>query len=338
MQARRTDLIVFVNGTDISTTVGGYIQSLSYTDNEEDEADDLQITMDDKDRKWLGWLETARGAELRAMIRQRESGGNGGGFLDCGAFELDAPGYGGPPAKVTLKGTSLPHTSSVRSEARTKAWENVPLSAIAKETAKSNGLVCMFESSYDPFYTRREQIQTSDIVFLQRLCNNAGISLKATDKILVLFQQKDYEAKGTVRKIVYGESDVLKYKFKQQTNDCDYARCHVTYTDPQSGETIESAFSAPGATGNQTLVVNEKVSSTGEAESVAQARLRDKNKERQKAEFTLSGDIRLVAGVTVVVEGWGLFDGKYIIEKAKHSVSGSGYTVQINVRLVLEGY
>ena len=316
---------------------GGYIKSLSYTDNEEDKADDLQVTMDDKGREWLGWIGSAQGESISATIVHIDSGG-GGGILNCGRFELDAPGYSGPPSTVTLRGTSLPHTSSIRAEIRTKAWEGISLSALADEIAGSHGLSCMFESSFDPFYTRREQIQTSDIVFLQRLCNDAGISLKATDNLLVFFEQKDYESRASIRRIVYGESDVLRYSFKVKTHDCDYARCRVAYTDPQTRETISATFSAPGESGNQTLVVNEKVSNSGEADAVAAARLRDKNKEKQKAEFTLMGDTRLIAGVTIDLIGWDAFDGKYIIEKAKHSVSGGGYTVQIRARLVLEGY
>jgi len=336
MRARRTELAVSVNGVDIGTAAGGHIKSLTYTDNEEDKTDDLQVSLDDKDREWLSWIGSAQGERISATIVHIDPDG-GSGVLNCGTFELDAPGYSGPPASVTLKGTSLPHTSSIREEIRTKAWENISLSAIANEIAGSNGLGAMFESSFDPFYTRREQIQTSDIVFLQRLCNDAGISLKATDNLLVFFQQKDYETRGSVRDIVFGQSDVLKYGFSIKTHDCDYARCRATYTDPQTGETISATFSAPGVSGNQTLVVNEKVSNAGEANAVAQARLRDKNKEKQKAEFTLMGDTRLVAGVTVNIRGWDAFDGKYIIEMAKHSVS-SGYTVQVRARLILEGY
>ena len=337
MNASRAKLIVFVDGIDISEDTNAYIQSLSYTDNEADKADDLQLSMDDKDGVWLSWLEGAKGAEIRAMILQRSSSG-GDGILDCGTFQLDTVDYSEPPSSVKMKGTSLPHTSSVRVETRTKAWENISLSAIANEIADSHGLACMFESSFDPFYDRREQVQTSDIVFLQRLCKSAGISLKATDKIIVLFQQRDYEAKAPVIRIVRGQSNVLSAKFSTKTSDATYSSCRVMYTDPQTEETIEAAFAAPGAApGGQTLVVNEKVSNAGEAHSVARDRLRDKNKEEQKATFGLVGDVRLVAGVTVEVSGWGMFDGTYIIEKAGHSVSG-GYKTQITTRLILEGY
>ena len=45
-----------------------------------------------------------------------------------------------------------------------------------------------------------------------------------------------------------------------------------------------------------------------------------------------------MASVTVTLEGWGAWDGKYIVSQAKHTVSGTGYTTQIQLRKVLEGY
>ena len=84
---------------------------------------------------------------------------------------------------------------------------------------------------------------------------------------------------------------------------------------------------------------NEKVSTREEARQLAMKRLRQKNKSEYKASFTLTGDTRLVAGVTVEVSGYGAFDGKYIIETATHSVSKSGgYKTDITLRRVLEGY
>lgn len=43
-----------------------------------------------------------------------------------------------------------------------------------------------------------------------------------------------------------------------------------------------------------------------------------------------------MAGCTVMLSGWGAWDGKYIIKQAKHSVSHSGYTTQITLRRSLE--
>lgn len=58
-QARRTTAQVVFNGVDISVYVNSDLISLTYTDNEEDEADDLQIKVLDREKNWLQkWLDT----------------------------------------------------------------------------------------------------------------------------------------------------------------------------------------------------------------------------------------------------------------------------------------
>lgn len=59
-QARRTTAEVVFGGTDITSSIRSYFLSMTYTDNEEDEADDLQIKLEDRDSIWLEkWLNDA---------------------------------------------------------------------------------------------------------------------------------------------------------------------------------------------------------------------------------------------------------------------------------------
>lgn len=345
MNARRTEIRLTFEGADISADINKHLLSLTYTDNEEDETDDLQISLDDREGVWLGsWLNTpsaSKGAEISAVILQKnwESDGKDR-VLDCGVFQVDTVDGSGPPAKVTIKAGSIPYTSTVRTQKKTKAWEKIKLSAIANEIAGTNGMKCMFESEFDPLYNRQEQVQESDIVFLQRLCKAAGVSLKVTAKIIVLFDAAEYEQKDAVRKIKRGEADISKYSFGTSFHDTAYSGCRVKYTDPTTKQTFEATYTAPdGPTdgSGQVLEVNKKVSSNAEALTLAKKRLREKNSQEFKASFNLAGDARLVAGVTVIVEGFGAFDGKYIIETASHAVS-SGYKTNITLRRVLEGY
>lgn len=432
MNARRTEIRLTFEGVDISADINKHLLSLTYTDNDEDETDDLQLSLDDREGIWLGdWLNNpaqpatapaqssgdwkigdevtvngqpqyssygngtpgaalsgykgkithlnvksgvlypihvdqkgwfaesqvsktaakldtmtqsggAKGAEISAVIVQKNWVSDGKDrVLDCGVFQVDSVDGNGPPAKVTIKAGSIPYTSTIRTQKKTKAWEKIKLSAIANEIAGTNGMKCMFESEFDPFYNRKEQVQESDIVFLQRLCKAAGISLKVTAKIIVLFDAAAYEQKDAMCKIKRGDVDISKYSFGTSFHDTAYTSCRVKYTDPTTKQTYEATYTAPdGPTdgSGQVLEVNEKVSSNAEALTLAKKRLREKNSQEFKASFNLSGDARLVAGVTVIVEGWGAFDGKYIIETASHTVSSSGYKTNITLRRVLEGY
>ena len=94
MNARRAVIRLTFSGVDISADINKHLLSLTYTDNEEDKTDDLQLSLDDKEGVWLGsWLNTpsaSKGAEISAVIVQKnwESDGKDR-VLDCGVFAVD---------------------------------------------------------------------------------------------------------------------------------------------------------------------------------------------------------------------------------------------------------
>ena len=434
--ARRTTAEIAFAGADITKTIRPYLLSLTFTDNEEDEADDLQIKLQDREQLWLEkWVEpmiqaassTKAGAvsspaeasykvtpaiglnirsgpgvgyarlggfacgtviqveaiengwarlqysgrtayvsatyiaptsgsaaskdgdavtavpdlKLQAVLVQKDQQNwDQDAVLDCGQFELDALEVSGPPSIVTIKSTALPFSGTVRQTAKSRAWEGCRLSGIARDIAGQNGMACLYEPGYDPFYSRAEQFQESDISFLSRLCKDAGLSLKATNNILVLFDQAAYEQKPPVRTIRRG-GGYTSYQLRAGTADTQYDSCRVRYTDPATGRCIEGRATVedydPDREENRQLEVTAKVASPGEAKTLAEKRLRMHNKYSKTAVFTFPGDPSLVAGVTVLLEGWGAFDGKYIVKQAVHSLGPGGYTTKTTLRRTLEG-
>ena len=284
-------------------------------------------------------VQTGKGLKISAVIVLRNGNNDGKDIvLDCGQFELDSIDAQGPPATVTIKATSLSFSSTIRQTLKSKSWENITLSEIAGQIARQNGMGVLFESGYNPRYSRVEQYQTSDIVFLQKLCHNAGCSLKATNNILVVFDQAAYEGKKAVRKIRFGEEGgYTKYKLSTGTNNC-YTSCRVYYTTT-SGTVISATEYAENYNENsdnqQCLQVCQRVSSKAEAQELAHKLLRLHNKFEITGTFTFPGDPKLAAGNTVELCDFGFGDGKYIVKTAKHSISSSGYTTQVTLRKCL---
>lgn len=57
--ARRTAVKLYFKGADISKDLSKYLLSLSFMDKEEDETDDISISLDDREGKWIkDWLNT----------------------------------------------------------------------------------------------------------------------------------------------------------------------------------------------------------------------------------------------------------------------------------------
>lgn len=285
-------------------------------------------------------VQTGKGLKISAVIVLRNWNNNGkDAVLDCGQFELDSIDAQGPPATITIKATSLSFSNTVRQTLKSKSWENITLSEIARQIARQNGMGVLFESKFNPRYSRMEQYQTSDIVFLQKLCHNAGCSLKATNNILVVFDQAAYEGKKAVRKIKFGEEGgYTKYKLSTGTNNC-YTSCRVYYTTT-SGTVISATEYAENYNENsdnqQCLQVCQRISSKAEAQELAHKLLRLHNKFEITGTFTFPGDPKLAAGNTVELCDFGFGDGKYIVKTAKHSISSSGYTTQVTLRKCLE--
>ncbi len=259
--------------------------------------------------------------------------------LNIGTFEIDSINMSGPPGKITVKGTSVPYTAStLRMERKSRAWENYTLKGIAEEIASKSGLKLMYESHENPKYKRKEQVQKSDIRFLQDLCHAAGMALKVTDMTVVVYGMAEYDEKPPVRTFRRGDSDIISYKMDTSLTDTAYTSCHVSYTDPDSKKTIEYTFTPdPGAGTGQTLDINEKVCNRTEAQELARKRLREKNTKEYGVKLKIAGDVTMVAGITVILQGFQNFDRKYKVTQAKHNFFG-GYTVDLTLQQVLEGY
>lgn len=269
--ARRTDVEFAFDGFDMSDIMAQYYTSFTYSDCEEDESDSIEITLQDRNMTWMReWLpdiidKAAAGMLTMSatIVRRYQDGGSSEERLPCGTFELDEVSLEGPPASVTLSGVSLPYSSKMRQGVNTKTWENYTLSGIAGEIAANSGLSLLYDAGFDPLYDEKEQKDQSDINFLQRLCQDAYVTIKISDGKLILFDASSYEEKEAVASIYYGTDlthlqygempggitldltsvpDAVwytQYEFHSSSADVQYDSCRVSYVDPWSGTLIE---------------------------------------------------------------------------------------------------
>lgn len=120
--ARRAAVGISFAGTDITKSIKPYLKAFTYTDNEADEADDIQIQLHDRDTIWMEkWLneaiDAASAAKLKidsVIVRENWRGDGKDAVLPCGECELDTVDYSLPPAVITIKGTSLPFSAQIR--------------------------------------------------------------------------------------------------------------------------------------------------------------------------------------------------------------------------------
>lgn len=351
--ARRARVQLAFDGIDVSKEISKDLISLRYTDSEEDEADDLQITLHDRDGRWMNaWLDDALISQLNtevgktkglaitaSIICEHWAKPNETLKLDCGKFALDSISASGPPARITIKASALPDKNGIRSTERSQSWENYKLSGVGKEIANRSGLGFIFDSAYDPLFTRKEQNEQTDIAFLKRLCLDAGYSLKISHGRVIIFDQAKYEQLRSVATITKGDGSYTRWDLRSSQSQVDYTHCIVRYMSPVAGRLIEGEakskdFKEEGD--NRGLIItNQQVHSATDARVLADKLLRARNKFEKTGKFTLPGNPTLVASEAIDLAGWGAFNGRYIIRRTVHDVSSGGYKTDIELRTVM---
>ena len=256
--------------------------------------------------------------------------------LPFGKFEVDEITNTGPPNEAKIKLISVPNNTDLRGVERTRAWEKANLSRIVQDVAEGASMQYYYDAPDDPIIDRAEQSEETDLAFLQKICKDAGLALKVTNETIVVFDISKYENADPVMTITKGRDNIASFDCRMTIHNI-YRACHVKYKNGGKGELIEYTFTDPHRAKGRTLEVNEKVESIDEAEKLAKKKLHEKNLEEVAVSLGMMGDFALLASNTVMLKGFHVYDGKYLIMRSSHEI-GSGYTSKIELRRVIDGY
>ncbi|WP_295354606.1 phage late control D family protein [uncultured Succinivibrio sp.] len=356
---------VFYEQTEITQDVYADLLQVSYTDKAEDEADEMTVTLKDETGKWAGSWSPERGASVRMVIATESRGA-----LETGKMMIDSLRTSGSPRVFEFSAVSIPLDNTIRRTQKNRSFETATLQTIAGQIASESNLEFFWDCEDDPKYDRTEQKSESDLAFLQRLCKDAGLSVKVSAEKLVIFDQKSYENKTPVKTFVLGESPILSWSFQSQQSQ-RYRSCTVTWrnikaktrtsavannnqsatADLYKGDNPKKGTQSTKTEDNEYTYVDESVEESGqcyilkkratssaEAERMAKAKLRELNLRQTTGSLSVIGDPILCAGSVIKLLGFGSFDGNFIIESANHSISNSGYTTSVDLRRVNEKY
>lgn len=351
--------------------------SFSYTDNTSDKADDLSIVIADPARTWMQTYLPKKGVEGEAAITVYNWIAPGDSrMIDCGTFVLDQIDFAGPPNTVSIKATSVPVGTGIKTQKKYGSWEGVTLPQIALEIATRNGLTLVWDTAKAIFrkLKRVDQVEMPDLEFIRDKAKEASLSIKVYKRQLVLYSEEEYEARPPAYVIAYGASNIIGYTFSSKLDDT-YKKANVTYTSPESGDLIEGTYEADeppegteaveernerveepdeGAGGNgggppgfaaraagdigTVDYSSENAAAADAANQLAKSKLREKNKHEKEATITVVGNPGYLSGLNVQLLGFGIFDGKWFITSSTHSIDAGGYMTELKMRGALSGY
>lgn len=338
MIARHARVKIQYDTSDISESLAPFLKTFSFSDAATDEADDISITLEDRDELWESEWFPSKGSMLTVSIILSGWGAVEEMEIPLGKFEIDEIEVSGLPHECQIKAVSVPNNNSLRGICRNKAWENIKLSAIATEIASNAGLDTYLNIKDDSEIERVEQKEESDLALMKRLANEKSCGVRVSDTQLDVYYIPDLDAADPVAAIAKTGGHVVSYRFRTKTRDT-YKGAHVRYENTKDGVLVEYTFNDPDKADGKILEIHNQVKDVAEAEKLAKSQLRDKNKDEVTGSISLTpSDTVLLAGVTVTLAGFHAFDGKYLVEKTSHQINNSGYSCSIDVRRCLNGY
>jgi phage protein D len=152
---------LLVAGRSITRTIESRLISLSLAESRGEEADQLDLVLDDSDG-CMALPSKGQAIELRL-------GWAGWGMVDKGSYTVDEVEHSGAPDKISIKARAADIKRKLRSRAE-HSYHDTTLGAIVREVAARNKLQAKVDASLDGVKVEHvDQTHESDLHFLSRL-------------------------------------------------------------------------------------------------------------------------------------------------------------------------
>jgi uncharacterized protein len=327
-------------GRNITADVSGMVTEISYVDKVAHVSDEVEVTLEDRDRRWQGPWFPERGDIVTVLI-----GYDGEELLNCGDFQVDELELKGPPDTFHLKCIAAGITPSIRTP-RSAAYESQTLLQVAGTVASRHGMtVTGAPANINVTWSRLTQHNETDLSFLRRIAvaHNYDFSVRGTQ--LIFYARMPLEQATTVLTLYRTPSLALppsgwrgapgrvkSFEFKTRSQQI-YKSAAVAYQNPATKQLIANqAVDSTAPTGDDLHIV-ARCETPQQAQLKAQSALHDANMMQVTGRIETEGTTLLAAGVNLAIQGFGNFDGKYHIESSKHRLERStGYTTEVEVR------
>ena len=187
-------------GQNITTRVTSMATEISYSDSVEHHSDELEVTFEDRDRRWQGPWFPVRGDIVNLLIgyETEES------FLDCGDFQVDELELRGAPDSFHVKCIAAGITPSIR-QPRSAQYESTTLLGVANTIeARHQMTVVGLAQNSNVQFARVTQRHESDLNFLHQLSTAHNYDFSIRGQSLVFYARTPLEQAATVMTVRRG--------------------------------------------------------------------------------------------------------------------------------------
>ncbi|MFC3873812.1 phage late control D family protein [Neisseria musculi] len=320
---------------DITGDVEPYLLSLTYTDYLGGQSDELEVTFEDTDGRWLrGWY-PEQGDALNLSLGDQFTG-----LVDLGSFEIAEIEYAHPPSVVSLKALATGITKANRT-LQAKAYEKTTLDKIVRMVAGRLKLKVTGEVEHIDI-ERVTQYQERDIEFLARLAKQYGHTFKIVGDTLVFMSNAKLAEREPVAELL--PADMIRVRLRDLIKGVP-DKAAVSGYDPKTKTKTNRTTTrqaeprrkkAKHTTSGDTLkIIANKGESQAQVNARADAALAAAQEEQCAGSVTVFGHAKLVAGQVVVLQNHGKFSGRYLVRQARHSYERTGgYTTELEIKML----
>ncbi|MGS0740453.1 phage late control D family protein [Glaciimonas sp. GG7] len=328
MTSRTPDFRVTLDGRDLTAIIRPRLISLTLTECRGEEADQLDLALDDTD----GQLAIpSKGAKIHLHIGWRDSG-----LVDKGSFTVDEVEHSGAPDTITLRARAANLIDTFR-QLQDHSPHNTTLGAIIERIAFEHQLMAGISAPLrDVVIKHIDQTRESNAAFLRRLGKKYdAVATVKNDTLLFMPINQSSTVSGKALPAIHitrSLGDGHRYHSAERDS---YSGVRVFWYDAQRARR-RSVIA--GVAGNSKCL---KTTFATEADARTTAIAEWQRIQRGVSSFALNlalGDPNLIAQSPVIVSGFkAQIDAtEWLIVKVASSIGSSGYTQQIELEMKME--
>ncbi|WP_156992189.1 phage late control D family protein [Paraburkholderia oxyphila] len=323
----QADYRVTLDGRDLSRLIAPNLISLSLSESRAEEADTLDIVLDDSKNTFDI---PKRGAAIKVAI-----GWVGEPLVDKGTFTVDEVEHSGAPDIITIRARSASMTEAMH-ERREQSWHAATIGAIVRAIASRHSLKPAIGAALEQIAIAHvDQTHESDMAFLTRLAKRYDAVMNVKDLNLLFMPigtGKTASGKAlAVLPITRASGDQHRYHIAQRES---YAAVRAHYHSNSKGK--RKSVIVGGENNRNVKVLPEDYATEAEARAAAQAEFARTQRSQSTLDYTLAlGRAEIFPELPVTVSGFKpeIDETPWLVKKATHTINDGGFTSALELEV-----
>ncbi|WP_321815699.1 MULTISPECIES: phage late control D family protein [unclassified Paraburkholderia] len=324
----QADYRITLDGRDLSRMIAPSLISLSISESRADEADTLDLVLDDSKNTFAI---PKRGAAIKVAI-----GWVGETLVDKGTFTVDEVEHSGAPDIITIRARSASMTEAMH-ERREQSWHAQTLGAIVTAIAGRHSLTpAIAEVLAKVAIAHIDQTHESDMSFLTRVAKRYDAVMNVKDlRLLFMPIGTGKTASGktlSVLNLTRKSGDQHRYHIAQRES---YAGVRAHYHSNGKGK--RKSVVIGGESNHNIKVLPEDYATEAEARAAAEAEFARTQRSQATLDYTLAiGQPEIFPELPVTVSGFKpeIDETPWLVKSARHELGDGGLmtTLALEVR------